>query len=47
MLRWLRDGAVRHLGSWLVGELLLRLVEQTDPLWLRLAASNPRGDVMV
>jgi 2-polyprenyl-6-methoxyphenol hydroxylase-like FAD-dependent oxidoreductase len=46
MLRWLRDGAVRHLGSWLVGELSLRLVEQTDPLWLRLVAANPRAEVM-
>jgi hypothetical protein len=44
MLRWLAT-AVRHLGSWLVGGISLRLVEQSDPLWLRIVASNPRGDV--
>jgi 2-polyprenyl-6-methoxyphenol hydroxylase-like FAD-dependent oxidoreductase len=44
-LRWLRDGAVRWLGSWLLGEVSMRLVEQTDPLWLRLVAGNPRGEV--
>jgi len=42
-LRWLRDGAVRLVGSWLVGEVPLRLVEQADPLWLRLVATNPAG----
>jgi 2-polyprenyl-6-methoxyphenol hydroxylase-like FAD-dependent oxidoreductase len=45
-IRWLRDGALRQLGSWLVGEVSMRLVEQTDPLWLRLAAANPRGDAL-
>jgi hypothetical protein len=45
-IRWIRDHALQHLGRWLVGELSLRLIEQTDPLWLRLAAANPRGDVL-
>jgi 2-polyprenyl-6-methoxyphenol hydroxylase-like FAD-dependent oxidoreductase len=45
-VRWLRDGALHVLGSWFVGEVSMRLVEQTDPLWLRLAAANPRGDVL-
>ncbi len=41
--RWLRDGALRLLGPRLAGEVPMRLVEQTDPLWLRLAAANPTG----
>jgi 2-polyprenyl-6-methoxyphenol hydroxylase-like FAD-dependent oxidoreductase len=45
-IRWLRDGAVRHLGSWFVGEVSTRLIGQVDPAWLRLAAANPtRGDL--
>jgi salicylate hydroxylase len=40
-LRTMRDHAVRLLGRWLVGDLTLRLVEQQDPLWLRLAAADP------
>jgi 2-polyprenyl-6-methoxyphenol hydroxylase-like FAD-dependent oxidoreductase len=39
--RALRDGALRLLGGALVGEVGMRLVEQQDPLWLRLAAANP------
>jgi 2-polyprenyl-6-methoxyphenol hydroxylase-like FAD-dependent oxidoreductase len=42
-LRGVRDAAVRHLGALLVGEVPMRLVEQSDPLWLRLAAANPAG----
>jgi 2-polyprenyl-6-methoxyphenol hydroxylase-like FAD-dependent oxidoreductase len=42
-IRWLRDGAVRHLGSWLGSEVSVRLVEQVDPAWLRLVAANPTG----
>jgi 2-polyprenyl-6-methoxyphenol hydroxylase-like FAD-dependent oxidoreductase len=45
-VRWLRDGALHALGAWFIGEVSMRLVEQTDPLWLRLAAANPRGDVL-
>ncbi|HZP41719.1 MAG TPA: NAD(P)/FAD-dependent oxidoreductase [Candidatus Binatia bacterium] len=40
-LRGVRDAAVRLLGSWVVGEVPLRLVEQEDPLWLRLTATAP------
>ena len=40
-LRDLRDGAVHLLGPWLLGEVGMRLVEQQDPLWLRLASENP------
>ena len=40
-LRVLRDRALTHLGPWLVGELGMRLVEQEDPVWLRIAAENP------
>jgi len=36
-----RDRAVRLIGPWLAGELGMRLVEQQDPLWLRIAARNP------
>lgn len=43
VLRWLRDGGVRLFGSWVAGEVPLRLVEQEDPLWLRLAATDPIG----
>jgi 2-polyprenyl-6-methoxyphenol hydroxylase-like FAD-dependent oxidoreductase len=37
-LRWLRDGTTRWLGSSLIGNVSMRVVEQTDPLWLRVAA---------
>jgi 2-polyprenyl-6-methoxyphenol hydroxylase-like FAD-dependent oxidoreductase len=37
-MRWLRDGATRCLGSSLIGNVSMRLLEQTDPVWLRLAA---------
>ena len=40
-VRELRDGAVHLLGPWLLGEVGMRLVEQQDPLWLRLASENP------
>jgi 2-polyprenyl-6-methoxyphenol hydroxylase-like FAD-dependent oxidoreductase len=40
-LRVVRDGTIRLLGPWLLGELGTRLVEQPDPLWLRLASENP------
>jgi 2-polyprenyl-6-methoxyphenol hydroxylase-like FAD-dependent oxidoreductase len=40
-VRELRDGAVHLLGRWLLGEVGMRLVEQQDPVWLRLAAENP------
>jgi 2-polyprenyl-6-methoxyphenol hydroxylase-like FAD-dependent oxidoreductase len=40
-VRAVRDGAVHLLGSWLLGEVGMRLVEQQDPLWLRIAAGNP------
>jgi 2-polyprenyl-6-methoxyphenol hydroxylase-like FAD-dependent oxidoreductase len=42
-LRWVRDGTLRLLGPWLAGDVPLRLLEQTDPLWLRLAAADPRA----
>jgi 2-polyprenyl-6-methoxyphenol hydroxylase-like FAD-dependent oxidoreductase len=41
VLRSMRDAAVRLVGSWVAGELGMRLVEQQDPLWLRMAARNP------
>ncbi len=44
-LRWLRDGTTRLLGSSAIGNLSMRVVEQTDPLWLRQAAeaTDPAG----
>jgi len=41
-LRMLRDAALRLVGPWLPGNIPMRLVEQADPLWLRMAATNPR-----
>ncbi len=41
VLRDLRDAAIRLLGAWLGGETAMRLVEQVDPVWLRMAAANP------
>ena len=41
VVRGLRDQALRLLGPWLIGDVTMRLVEQQDPLWLRLAAANP------
>lgn len=40
-MRWLRDGATRLLGSSLVGNVPMRMVEQSDPLWLRIATEEP------
>jgi len=40
-LRAIRDASMHVLAPWLVGEVGMRLVEQQDPLWLRIAASNP------
>jgi 2-polyprenyl-6-methoxyphenol hydroxylase-like FAD-dependent oxidoreductase len=40
-LRWLRDGATQLLGSSLVGSVSMRMVEQSDPMWLRMAAEEP------
>ena len=40
-VRGLRDTLVRRVGRLLVGDLGMRLVEQQDPLWLRMAAENP------
>lgn len=40
-LRWLRDGLTQTVGGLLVGNVSLRLVEQTDPLWLRIATEEP------
>jgi len=42
-LRAVRDRALRLLGSWILGEVPQRLVEQEDPLWLRVAAAEPGG----
>jgi 2-polyprenyl-6-methoxyphenol hydroxylase-like FAD-dependent oxidoreductase len=36
-LRWMRDGAIQCLGSSLIGNVSMRMLEQSDPLWLRLA----------
>jgi hypothetical protein len=41
LLRPVRDRAVRLVAPWLAGELGMRLVEQQDPVWLRIAARNP------
>ena len=41
ILRPVRDRAVRLVGPWVAGELGMRLVEQQDPVWLRIAARNP------
>jgi 2-polyprenyl-6-methoxyphenol hydroxylase-like FAD-dependent oxidoreductase len=40
-LRVVRDGVLHRFGPWLLGEVGMRLVEQQDPLWLRIAAANP------
>jgi len=42
VVRTLRDRALRLLGPLLPGNIPMRLVEQADPLWLRMAAANPR-----
>jgi 2-polyprenyl-6-methoxyphenol hydroxylase-like FAD-dependent oxidoreductase len=41
VLRFVRDGVLRLCGSWLAGQVGNRLVEQEDPLWLRMAAAAP------
>jgi 2-polyprenyl-6-methoxyphenol hydroxylase-like FAD-dependent oxidoreductase len=44
-LRALRDASLHALAPWLVGDVGMRLVEQQDPLWLRIAAANPTQSV--
>lgn len=44
-LRAARDAVLRLLGPRLVGEVGIRLVEQQDPVWLRMVAENPTGAV--
>jgi 2-polyprenyl-6-methoxyphenol hydroxylase-like FAD-dependent oxidoreductase len=40
-LRAVRDASLHVLAPLLVGDVGMRLVEQQDPLWLRIAAANP------
>lgn len=44
-LRAVRDASLRALTPWVIGDVGMRLVEQQDPLWLRIVAANPSGSL--